>query len=161
MDAYLSNDEELLGHLLYGYIPADTSIDALDLNKLENCPFIDDISCIDADIALYVVSGYSSLSIPRTITMLTVLDILRKRTNIKKVYINCHAQEGFDMYEKNFKPEVIGKGKELLFYGVKYLNRYYRYIQLSMNPETVLSAKVVSNMVPFTDEHLKELLDES
>lgn len=84
MDAYLSNDEELLGHLLYGYIPADTSIDALDLNKLENCPFIDDISCIDADIALYVVSGYSSLSIPRTITMLTVLDILRKRTNIKK-----------------------------------------------------------------------------
>lgn len=63
--------------------------------------------------------------------------------------------------KKNFKPEVIGKGKELLFYGVKYLNRYYRYIQLSMNPETVLSAKVVSNMVPFTDEHLKELLDES
>ena len=156
---YINDEGELIGHLLYGYVPINSSIDSLDTNNFNNCNFIEEPTNNDA--MLYIISAYSSLSKPRSIILLSILELLRKNTFISTACINCHDEDGFNLYEKNSAIDIIRKGNEVDFGGIKIFGKRYRYVQILVNTESILASKVVSDLIPFTCQYIKDLLEDN
>ncbi|WP_017021987.1 helix-turn-helix domain-containing protein [Aliivibrio logei] len=159
MIAYLDKNDELLAHLAYGYLPLSTSREQLHPNNVETSQFItlSDNQYKDSDLIFYIVSGFSSLSIPRTINILTILDVLRSESRIKQCYVTCHDQDAFNLYDMNTDSEVINKGDLTPIGGIKLFGRRYKYLQLKISAETILASKVVSDIVPFTEQYIEVL----
>lgn len=154
-DLYINDKNELVGHLLYGYVSVENGITSLDINT---CDFIKPSS--ETKTMLYIISAYSSLSKPRSIIILSILDQVRKNTSIITACINCHDQDGFNLYDKNSKIEVIKKGEELNFGGIKLFGKHYRYVQILVNIESVLASKVIADLIPFTCKYIEDLLQD-
>lgn len=155
-DLYINDEGELIGHLLYGYVPINSSTDSLDINSLNNCNFIKRQP--EEDAMLYIISSYSSLSKPRSMILLSILDLLRRNTFIGTACINCHDEDGFNLYEKNSAIDIIRKGSEIDFGGIKIFGKRYRYIQILVNSESILASKIVSDLIPFTCQYIEDLL---
>ncbi|MEZ9292452.1 helix-turn-helix transcriptional regulator [Vibrio lentus] len=158
LQAFLDSSGSLIGHLLYGFNTSDTPTKLLDPENLSECPFIETIELLNTPLNLYIVSSYSSLSAPRMALILMILDALRQHPEVKYLYVNCHDQEGYSLYEANADCEIIAKGRHLPFGGVKVYGKHYRYIQLKINAESILASKVVSDLVPFTKEYIHGLI---
>ena len=160
MNAFFDQKGELIGHLLYGYVPIETPSKRINPNNLSDCPFIELESINNhKDAKLCIISAYSSLSIPRMVIILTILSILRQNSHLKAAYINCHDQDAFNLYDANTDCRIITKGKTLPFGGVKVFGHRYKYVQLQISSESILASKVVSGLIPFTDEYIDDLLE--
>ena len=151
----------MIGHLLYGYVSVEHGMPSLDPNK---CEFIESSpeqeQEQEQEIVLYFISSYSIIPKPRSIIILTMLDILRKNTSINSVCINCHNQDGFNIYDKMTTTEVIKKGEEVEFGGIKLFGKRYRYVQILVNIESILASKIVTDLIPFTCKYIENLLQE-
>lgn len=158
LQAFLDSSGSLIGHLLYGAIASDTPADLLNPTKLSECPFTEKCELSDTPLNLYIVSAYCALSTPRMVLILMILDILRQHPETKYLYVICHDQEGYTLYDANADCEIIAKGRDLPFGGVKVYGKHYRYIQLKIHAESILASKVVADLVPFTDMYIQELL---
>ncbi|MDP2492309.1 helix-turn-helix transcriptional regulator [Vibrio splendidus] len=158
LQAFLNSSGSLIGHLLYGFITSDTPSSVLNPAKLSECLFIETSELPETPLNLYVVSAYSSLSTPRMALILMILDALRQHPEVKYLYVNCHDQEGYTLYDANADCEIITKGRDLPFGGVKVYGKHYQYIQLKINAESILASKVVSDLVPFTQEYIHTLI---
>ncbi|MFS1466996.1 helix-turn-helix domain-containing protein [Vibrio lentus] len=145
------------GHLLYGYVPITLENRLLKPNNLAECKFVDLTESTSAPLDMYVISGYSNLQEPKMLTLLFILDALRKNPNIKNVYINCHNQAFYNVYEENFGAKITFKGNTVLFGGVKVFGRHYQFVQMKASSEDILSSTVVADLVPFTDSHICNL----
>jgi transcriptional regulator with XRE-family HTH domain len=158
LNAFINQSEVMIGHLLYAFVPPDIKSTQLTPNKLSECSFINTNEPQSNHNDIYVISAYSSLSAPRMAIILMILDILRQNPGIKSLYVNCHDQDGYNLYDTNAECEIISKGSPLPYGGIKVFGRCYRYIQLKINVESILASKVVSDLVPFTDEYIQGLV---
>lgn len=148
----------LVGHLLYGFVPTNLKVDSLSPDLLSTCPFVDNDKSLEQDVDMYVVSTYGSLPAPRMISTLLMLDILCLNTRVKNLVINCHTQEAYSIFETSTECEILAKGSEVPFGGVKVFGKNYRYVQLRIKAETILALKVISGLIPFAREYIHELL---
>ncbi|OBS95503.1 transcriptional regulator [Vibrio tasmaniensis] len=158
LNLYQTFSGDFVGHFLYGFLQAETQPKVLAPEHLIDCPFIDETNTSSQPIDMYVVSSFSSLSRPRMLNILTILNSVRNNTKIKNLIVNCHSQEAFDLYETAPEHEILTKGDETTLRGVKVFGRTYKYVQLKINAESLLSSKVVSSLVPNTEENIMSLL---
>ena len=155
LDIFLDNHGEIIGHLLYGFLDTSTLTSGHASKKLSNCEFIQPQTHNDKSLTLYVISGFSLLSSPRKAIISKTLDIIRQNKKIKFLETNCHNQEAYSIHERNPECEFLFKGPSTAFGGIKMFGKNYRYIRLKISTESVLAYKVVSSLVPFTHEHIK------
>ncbi|KJG06056.1 hypothetical protein UB33_10290 [Photobacterium angustum] len=146
----------MIGHLLYGFLDTSTLTSGHAPRKLSNCEFIQPQKNNDKSLTLYIISGFSLLSAPRKAIVSKALDIIRQNKKIKLLETNCHNQEAYSIHERNPECEFIFKGPSTAFGGIKMFGKNYRYIRLKISTESVLAYKVVSSLVPFTHEHIKD-----
>ncbi|OED62291.1 transcriptional regulator [Vibrio tasmaniensis ZS-17] len=158
LHTYQDSLSTLVGHFLYGFVPSDTQTSLLSPDQLSHCPFTHSENTLKQHVDMYVVSTFSTLSIPRMVSILKILDTLRQNTLVKNLVINCHDQEGYNLYDTISECVVLSKGIEIPFGGVKLFGKHYKYVQVKMSAENILSSKVVSSLVPSTDEYIRELL---
>ncbi|WP_286300053.1 helix-turn-helix domain-containing protein [Vibrio apostichopi] len=159
INTFIDQTDNLIGHLLYGFVPSKTEESQLNPNNLSECTLIAQNIPEEEPINMYLISGYSFLSTPRMVIILNVINILRKNTAIKYLYVNCHNQFFFDLYSSNVEFDVVSKGNLVPFGGVKLFGKHYSYVQLKLNAHDILASKVIADLVPFTDEYLQDLLD--
>ncbi|RYU68409.1 XRE family transcriptional regulator [Aliivibrio finisterrensis] len=158
LNSFVDQSEVMIGHFLYGFVPTDTKSTQLNPNKLSGCLFINPNELSTVPISMYIISSYSSLSAPRMMSILMILDALRQNTEIKSLYVNCHDQDSYNLYSANTEFDIITKGPPLPYGGIKVFGKHYRYVQLKIKAENILASKVVSSLVPFTDEYIQGLL---
>ncbi|KJG04074.1 hypothetical protein UB33_20945 [Photobacterium angustum] len=155
LDIFFDKHGEMIGHLLYGFLDTSTLTSGHASKKLSNCEFIQPQTHNDKSLTLYVISGFSLLSSPRKAIISKTLDIIRQNKKIKFLETNCHNQEAYSIHERNPECEFLFKGPSTAFGGIKVFGNNYRYIRLKLSAESVLAYKVVSSLVPFTHEHIK------
>ncbi|WP_375321070.1 helix-turn-helix transcriptional regulator [Aliivibrio logei] len=151
----------LVGHLLYGFIPVNQPAAAISPDQLSACPFIGYDNSSEKIADMYVVSTYGSLPAPRMVSILLMLDILCANTQVKHLVLNCHDQEAFALFETSTECEILAKGSEVPFGGIKVFGKNYRYVQLRIKAETILALKVISSLIPFAREYIQSLLGSS
>lgn len=156
LHAFLDSSDSFIGHILYAFITTDTPDNMLQPTQLSECPLIEIGELPETPLNLYIVSAYSSLATPRMILILMILDALRQHPEVKYLYVNCHEQEGYTLYT-SVDYEIIAKGRELPFGGVKVYGKYYQYIRLKVRADDILSSTIFSNLIPFTKEYIQEL----
>lgn len=159
IDIFIDESDQLVGHLLYGYLETSKLISQRVPSKLSECQFIQPQEYKEKNLTLYIVSAYSALALPRMAIILMILDKLRLTANIKDLQVNCHDQEGYTLYDSNAECELIGKGETLPFGGVKVYGKHFSYVRIKSNAESILASKVVSDIVPFTSEYLANLIN--
>ncbi|MEZ9796910.1 helix-turn-helix transcriptional regulator [Vibrio cyclitrophicus] len=150
----------LVGHCLYGFVPSKTKAILCSPSQLSNCPLLTPELAQKQPVDMYIVSTFGSLSVSRMSNTLMILDILRQNTHIKNVILNSHDQETFNLYDNNTECEVLSKGEEVPFGGVKIFGKHYKYAQIKMSVESILATKVVSSFVPFTQENIHTFLND-
>lgn len=145
-------------HLLYGFIPTKRKIRQLDPNNLTACKFVNFKESTNTPLDMYVISGYSKILEPRMFTIAFIVDTLLKNSNIQNLYINCHNQFFYNLYEANLESEITFKGNKVLFGGVKAFGRNYSFVQIKTTPESILAANILADTVPFTDSYISNLI---
>lgn len=158
LETFVDDNGQLIGHLLYGFIETSSLASQFVPHKLSDYQFVLPKDHKKNALTMYVISGYSSLAPARMTTILMVLDMLRKNTNIKNLHTNCYLQEAYLLHESNPDSEIIYKGKALPFGGVKVYGKYYRYVCIKVRVESLLASKVISDLVPFTQEYIEYFL---
>ena len=160
LEIFVDGTGKLVGHLLHGYLDTSTLPSQCVPDKLSDCQFVIPEDHQSTNLTMYIVSAFCSIAQPRMVMILMILNRLRQHTNIKDLQVNCHDQEGFSLYESNAECEIITKGEAIQFGGIKVFGKHFRYVRIKTNPENILSSKVVSDIVPFTNEYIDSLLNE-
>lgn len=158
LNAFTDSSDMLVGHLLYGFLPVGLDSLSINPNQLLNCPFVDTKNNTKQPVDMYVISTFGSLPIPRMVSILFMLDILRRNNQIKHLILNCHDQDAFTLLENIVDCELVSKGDEILFGGIKVFGKHYRYVQVKVKAESFLAGKVISDIIPFTSEYIENLL---
>ncbi|HAS6221203.1 helix-turn-helix transcriptional regulator [Vibrio vulnificus] len=155
-DIYVNDTGELVGHFIYGYLSRNTDLSILSLEKGNEVNFIHK-SDTDAT-QLYAVSMFSSLSKPRALNILSILELLRKNTSVSSLIINCHSQDAFDLYETTQELTILRKGKRIKNGGVNLFSKHYRYVQIRVKPEEILASKLVYDVLPYSHTDILNLI---
>ncbi|NOH35502.1 XRE family transcriptional regulator, partial [Vibrio chagasii] len=158
LNTFSDSSSMLVGHLLYGFVPIEQGASSLDPNQLSACPFLDLEKSSEQPVDLYVISTFGSLPSPRMASILFILDILCQNTHIRNMVINCHDQEAYAIFETSTDLELLSKGNEIPFGGVKVFGKNYKYAQIRIKSESILSLKVISNILPFIQGYIQKLL---
>ncbi|MCG9561355.1 helix-turn-helix domain-containing protein [Vibrio chagasii] len=156
LNAFRDTSHNLIGHNVYGFVSVDTREDLFSPSKLTEVQFININKVKDQALDLYIVSAYHMLPTTRMIELLFLLDILVKRTKLKSVIINCHNQDAYNLYSTNIDFQVLSKGDEVQFGGVKMFTKCYQYVQIKLKAEAILASKVISHLVPSIDKYILE-----
>ncbi|WP_373953929.1 helix-turn-helix transcriptional regulator [Vibrio pomeroyi] len=159
LEIFVDGTGKLVGHLFHGYLDTSTLPSQCVPDKLSDCQFIVPEDHQSTNLTMYIVSAFCSMAQPRMVMILMILNRLRQHTNIKDLQVNCHDQEGFTLYDSNSECEIIAKGEAIQFGGVKVFGKHFRYVRIKTNPENILSSKVFSDIIPFTNEYIDCLLD--
>ncbi|MGR5448055.1 helix-turn-helix domain-containing protein [Vibrio jasicida] len=146
----------LVGHMLFAFFPESTPIERYDPSKLGAIHSSQDSDEASPNSCLYIISTYSSLPEPRLAIILSTLDMLRRNCNVSHLIINCHNQASFALYEACTDYEIIAKGPTTEFDGVKLFGKCYRYLRLKITSDSILAAKLFSELIPYTEDLLED-----
>ncbi|WP_186171993.1 helix-turn-helix transcriptional regulator [Vibrio chagasii] len=160
LNTFSDSSSILVGHLLYGFVPIEQPASSLNPNQLSACPFLDQEKSMGQSVDLYVISMFGSFPAPRMASILLMLDILRQNTRIKNLILNCHDQEAYSLFETSTDCELVSKGSEIPFGGVKVFGKNYKYVQIRIKSESILALKVISNILPFIQDYIQNLLED-
>ena len=144
LNTFSDSSSMLVGHLLYGFVPIEQEASSLDPNQLSACPFLDQEKSMVQPVDLYVISTFGSLPNPRMASIIFMLDILCQNNHIKNLVLNCHDQEAYALFETSTECELVSKGNEVPFGGVKVFGKSYKYAQIRIKSESILALKVIS-----------------
>lgn len=150
----------LLGHRLYTFVPVETPDEALDITDLRFCPFTTLEKSNKTPLSMYTISGYNPLPDARLANLLNLIEVLRTHPEIKYLITNCHRQANYQLYDMNTDCEVIAKGDVTKEGGVKVFGKRYKYIRLKIKVETLLAAKVITRILPHS-QNMHELTKRS
>ncbi|MEZ8737271.1 helix-turn-helix transcriptional regulator [Vibrio sp. 10N.222.54.B12] len=158
LNTFSDSSSMLVGHLLYGFVPIEQQASSLNPNQLSACPFVDIEKSMEQPVDLYVISTFGTLPTPRMVSIMFMLDILCQNTRIKNLVLNCHDQEAYALFEAGTDYELVSKGNEIPFGGVKVFGKNYQYAQIRIKSESILASKLISSMLPFIQDHMHNLL---
>lgn len=159
LNTFSDSSNMLIGHLLYGFVPIEQPASSLNPNQLSASPFIEQEKSVEQPIDMYVVSTFGSLPAPRMVCVLLMLDTLCQNNHIKHLVLNCHDQEAYALFETSTDCQLMSKGDEVPFGGVKVFGKNYKYAQIKIKTESILALKVMSNLIPFAKEYIQNLLE--
>ncbi|RIH73700.1 transcriptional regulator [Vibrio splendidus] len=159
LNTFTDSSGMLVGHLLYGFVPIDLQASSLNPNQLSACPFVDQEKSIKQPVDMYVISTFGSLPTPRMTSIMFMIDILCQNTHIKNVVLNCHDNDAYTLFETSTDCELVSKGNEIPFGGVKVFGKNYKYAQIRMKSENILALKVVANIIPFIQDYIQNLFE--
>ncbi|MGR5357993.1 helix-turn-helix transcriptional regulator [Vibrio chagasii] len=150
---YKNSNGDLLGHLLYGFIATNCCDFKNERNNLVDCHFVDPDN-ENQSVSLYVISSFGAIPIARMALLINIVDMLKNNLACKSLLINCHHQTGFDLLSSpNLDCQIRFKGQHVVNSGVKLYNNRYRYVQVEVPTENLLSAKGIHDIIKFTSDY--------
>ncbi|MFH0265615.1 helix-turn-helix domain-containing protein [Vibrio rumoiensis] len=138
-----SEENNLLGHLIYGFISEQESNENIHLSNIKNIKFTPPEDINKKNSILYIVSAYSSRAEPRVLTLEKITSIIQENKNIKGFCITIQYQEVLDFFSTLMKYTIISLGEKVKYGGIKVYNINTRYIQIYIKSEVFLSSTFI------------------
>ncbi|WP_086775955.1 helix-turn-helix transcriptional regulator [Vibrio coralliirubri] len=153
-EAYSDESGSLLGHFLYGFVERGCCNESLKVDTTE-CPFVDKLA---NSTSLYVVSCFGSLPACRMTLLVSILNLLKNNPRCHSLLINNHDQTAFNLLNvPSMTPEIRNKGVVLANGGIKLGSKRYRFLQVEVEAQRILSEKAFIELVVHSEQYLDVL----
>ncbi|WP_156102037.1 helix-turn-helix domain-containing protein [Vibrio diazotrophicus] len=143
----VDQSDYLMGHILYGLNDCGLSNEEYSMNNIYNMDFYPKSELTNSKKLLNVITIFSTHPLTRILVILELIKIIVENPNITHVVLTMQNEPMYEFFYRHIEHDVIHKSELSQFDGVELFGKKYRFIQIMISAEELLSNSFISQWI--------------